>query len=137
MAPEDANRLGIKEGDEVEIRSGAHSLFGPMRLRTFLKPGVVGEARGVGAKDRGHSAMRGGRCPSREFGAGFCDGLRSHVGDHAVEERLAPAPVEVLLSPARPPSSADPLIVASMLLSFAGQRREKPMGAVGLVQGPD
>ena len=41
MAPEDANRLGIKEGDEVEIRSGAHSLFGPMRLSNGLAPGVL------------------------------------------------------------------------------------------------
>jgi Fe-S-cluster-containing dehydrogenase component len=50
MAPEDANRLGIKEGDEVEIRAGARSLFGPMRLSNGLAPGVLQLALGYGRK---------------------------------------------------------------------------------------
>ena len=50
MAPKDANRLGIKEGDEVEIRAGARSLFGPMRLSNGLAPGVLQLALGYGRK---------------------------------------------------------------------------------------
>ena len=53
MAPEDANRLGIKEGDEVEIRSGAHSLFGPMRLSNGLAPGVLQLSLGYSRKRAG------------------------------------------------------------------------------------
>ena len=53
MAPEDANCLGIKEGDEVEIRSGAHSLFGPMRLSNGLAPGVLQLSLGYGRKHAG------------------------------------------------------------------------------------
>ena len=41
MALKDAKRLGIKEGDEVEISIGKRSLFGPMRLSNGLQPGVV------------------------------------------------------------------------------------------------
>ena len=53
MAPEDASRLAIKEGDEVELRAGARSLFGPMRLSNGLAPGVLQLSLGYGRKHAG------------------------------------------------------------------------------------
>ncbi|MBV9289555.1 MAG: 4Fe-4S dicluster domain-containing protein [Hyphomicrobiales bacterium] len=53
MALEDAKRLGIREGDEVEVSAGKASLFGPMRLSNGLPPGVVQLSLGYGRKRAG------------------------------------------------------------------------------------
>ena len=53
MALEDAKRLGIKEGDEVEVGAGERSLFGPMRLSNGLTPGVVQLSLGYGRTSAG------------------------------------------------------------------------------------
>jgi Fe-S-cluster-containing dehydrogenase component len=53
MSLEDAKRLGIKEGDEVEVSDGERSLFGPMRLSNGLAQGVVQLSLGYGRSHAG------------------------------------------------------------------------------------
>jgi ferredoxin len=53
MALADAKRLGIKEGDEVEVSVGKRALSGPMRLSNGLAPGVVQLSLGYGRTHAG------------------------------------------------------------------------------------
>jgi Fe-S-cluster-containing dehydrogenase component len=53
MSLADAKRLGIKEGDEVEVSVGKRSLFGPMRLSNGLAQGVVQLSLGYGRTHAG------------------------------------------------------------------------------------
>jgi molybdopterin-containing oxidoreductase family iron-sulfur binding subunit len=53
MSLADAKRLGIKEGDEVEVSDGKRSLFGPMRLSNGQAPGVVRLSLGYGRTNAG------------------------------------------------------------------------------------
>ena len=41
MSLADAKRLGVEEGDEVEVSGDGRSIFGPMRLSPGLGPGVI------------------------------------------------------------------------------------------------
>jgi molybdopterin-containing oxidoreductase family iron-sulfur binding subunit len=53
MALADAKRLGIKEGDEVEVSVGKRALSGPMRLSNGIAPGVVQLSLGYGRTHAG------------------------------------------------------------------------------------
>ena len=46
-------RLGMEEGDEVEVSVAKRSLFGPMRLSKGLAPGVIQLSLGYGREDAG------------------------------------------------------------------------------------
>jgi molybdopterin-containing oxidoreductase family iron-sulfur binding subunit len=53
MALEDASRLGIQEGDEVEVSAAKTSVSGPMRLSNGLAPGVIQLSLGYGRSHAG------------------------------------------------------------------------------------
>ena len=103
------------------------------RLRTLLQPGVVGETPvedgRIDAEDRRHAAAgkRSGRRPAGELRRWFGDGRRGGSGDDAVDQRRAPARVEILLAPARAPGRANAVIVA--LIGLAGEDCEEPVRA--------
>ena len=48
MSVADAKRLGVEEGDELEVSEGGRSIFGPMRLSNGVAPGVVALSLGYG-----------------------------------------------------------------------------------------
>ena len=53
MAIEDARRLDVREGDEVEIVAEGRRLYGPMRLANGLAPGVLKLTLGYGRTGAG------------------------------------------------------------------------------------
>ena len=63
--------------------------------------------------------------------AGLAAGFESRVGDDALDERLAPALVEIFASPARTPCAPDSVIIVQWRLVCEGG--EKRMRAEGFM----
>jgi NADH-quinone oxidoreductase subunit G len=47
LSPQDADRLGIREGDRVEVGADGRNVYGPVRLRASVPNGTVFLAEGV------------------------------------------------------------------------------------------
>ena len=47
MGPADADRLGVREGDRVEVRSNGTRVYGPVKLRASVPGGSVFLAEGI------------------------------------------------------------------------------------------
>ena len=85
MSPQDAEALGIGEGDRVEVGSNGTSIRGTVKLRAAVPPGSVFVAEGVA--DEPANSLTDRRCasaPGRARGAG----ARAVAGAGVVTPRL-------------------------------------------------